>query len=72
MIHDVELDVKDIYNAFHAALIVFGLQLLMFNFVCSVIVEDSFSISLPTSVSVMGSRFIACILMHLQVEGDIG
>ena len=72
MIHDVELDVKDIHNAFHASLIVFGLQLLMFNFVCSVIMSDAFVISLPSSVSVMGARFIACILMHLQVEGDIG
>ena len=44
----------------------------MFNFICSVIVSDAFMITLPSSVSVMGARFIACILMHLQVEGDIG
>ena len=43
----------------------------MITFVANVIASDSFTISLPADVSVLGARFICTILMHLQVESDM-
>jgi len=72
VIHDVELEQKDIYGAFQASLMVFGFQILMFTFIISNIQGVDFRVILPSSLSVLGARFICTILMHLQVEGDIG
>ena len=33
--------------------------------------QDGFQIILPPNLSVLGARFVASILMHLQVEGDL-
>ena len=35
VVHDVELDTPEIHGAFHAALMVFGIQTLMFLFIFS-------------------------------------
>lgn len=72
VIHDVELEQKDIHGAFQASLMVFTLQILLFSFIASNIRAANFYIIVPSSLSVLGARFICTILMHLQVEGDIG
>ena len=41
------------------------------TFIFSMILAEDFTIIVPTTVVTMGSRFIATILMHLTVEGDI-
>ena len=51
---------------------IFGVQILMTLFVATLMSKDTFMIVLPSDLSVLGARFIATILMHLQVEGDIG
>ena len=33
--------------------------------------QDGFQIILPPNLAVLGARFIASILMHLQVESDL-
>lgn len=51
---------------------VFGIQVLMILFIGNLISSNSFKIVLPSNLAVLGARFICTILMHLQVEGDIG
>lgn len=68
---ELDLDQADVHNAYHAAMFVFGFQLLMIFFIGTIIASDGFVIVLPSTVSVMGARFICTILMHLQVEGDM-
>ena len=58
-------------NAFQSALFVFVIQSMQITFIFSMILGEGFSIIVPTTVVTMGSRFIATILMHLTVEGDI-
>ena len=71
VMRELDLDIDEVHNAFHAAMFVFGFQLAMIAFVGIIIAGESFVIVLPPSVSVMGARFICTILMHLQVESDI-
>ena len=68
---ELDMDIEEVHNAYHAAMFVFGFQLLMITFVGSIIVGPSFHIALPKDVIVLGARFICTILMHLQVEGDL-
>jgi len=67
----LDLNQEDVHNAYHAAMFVFGFQLLMIFFIATIIAGDGFIIVLPSTLSVMGARFICTILMHLQVEGDM-
>ena len=71
VMRQLDLDMDEVHNAFHAALFVFGIQLLMIFFIGTIVFGDSFQITLPTSLAVMGARFVCTILMHLQVEGDM-
>lgn len=71
VMRELDLDQDEVHNAFHAAIFVFGIQCLMIFFVCTVIFSSDFVIVVPTSVSVIGARFICTILMHLQVESDM-
>ena len=65
------MDIEEVHNAFHAAMFVFGFQLLMITFVGSIILSSGFVITLPESINVLGARFVCTILMHLQVESDL-
>lgn len=65
VMRDLDLDMDDVHNAYHAAMFVFGFQCLMILFIGTIIAGDSFTIVLPENVSVMGARFICTILMHL-------
>jgi hypothetical protein len=67
----LDMDVEEVHTAFHAAMFVFGFQILMILFVGSIILSDGFVITLPSSISVLGARFVCTILMHLQVESDM-
>ena len=71
VMRDLDLDVDEVHNAYHAAMFVFGFQLAMITFIGFIIAGDSFVIVLPPNLSVMAARFICTILMHLQVEGDV-
>jgi len=71
VMRELDLDMEDVHNSYHAAMFVFGFQLLMILFIGTIIAGDSFEIVLPPNVSVLGARFICTILMHLQVEGDM-
>ena len=71
VMRELDLDIDEVHNAFHAAMFVFGFQLAMIAFIGTVIAGGDFVIVLPPTVSVMGARFICTILMHLQVESDI-
>ena len=71
VIKQLDLDMDEVHNSFHAAMFVFSFQVLMILFIGTIIFSDSFSITLPNNVSVMGARFVCTILMHLQVEGDM-
>ena len=67
----LKMDMVEVHDAFHAAMFVFGFQVLMITFIGYIIMGDSFHITMPNSVQVMGARFVCSILMHLQVEGDV-
>ena len=71
VMRELDLDMEDVHNSYHAAMFVFGFQLLMILFIGTIIAGDGFQIVLPSNVSVLGARFICTILMHLQVEGDM-
>lgn len=71
VMRELDLDMEEVHNAYHAAMFVFGFQCLMILFIGTIIFSDNFTIVLPGNVSVMGARFICTILMHLQVEGDM-
>lgn len=71
VMRELDLDMEDVHNSYHAAMFVFGFQCLMILFIGTIIAGDSFEIVLPSNVSVLGARFICTILMHLQVEGDM-
>ena len=71
VIKELKMDMGEVHNAFHAAMFVFGFQLLMVLFVGSVIFSDNFAVKLPTTITVLGARFVCTILMHLQVESDM-
>ena len=71
VMRELDLDMDDVHNSYHAAMFVFGFQCLMILFIGTIIAGDGFTIVLPSNVSVMGARFICTILMHLQVEGDM-
>ena len=71
VIKELDLDMEDVHNAYHAAMFVFGFQVLMILFIGTMVASDEFTIALPSSVSVMGARFVCTILMHLQVESDM-
>lgn len=71
VMQELDLDQEEVHNAFHAAIFVFGIQCLMIFFICTIIFSDEFTIVVPTTVSVIGARFICTILMHLQVESDM-
>lgn len=71
VIRELDLDMEDVHNAYHAAMFVFGFQVLMILFIGTMVASDEFTVALPSSVSVMGARFVCTILMHLQVESDM-
>ena len=71
VIKELNMNMDEVHNAFHAAMFVFGFQLLMIIFVGTVIFTDDYAIKLPVSLTVLGARFVCTILMHLQVEGDM-
>ena len=71
VMRDLDMDQDEVHNAYHAAMFVFGIQLLMIIFVGSVVLQDSFNIQTPQQVTVLGARFVCTILMHLQVENDM-
>lgn len=71
VMRELDLDMNEVHNAYHAAMFVFGFQLLMVLFIGSIIFGSSFQILLPKDITVLGARFVCTILMHLQVEGDM-
>ena len=71
VIDELDLNITEVHNAFHAAMFVFGIQCLMIFFIGTMVFSSDFEIVLPGTLSVMGARFICTILMHLQVEGDV-
>lgn len=68
---ELDMDMTEVHNAYHAAMFVFGFQMLMILFIGSVIFGNNFQILIAKDVVVLGSRFVCSILMHLQVEGDM-
>jgi len=71
VMRELDMDMDEVHNAYHAAMFVFGFQVLMIVFIGSIVFSDGFKITLPANISVMGARFVCTILMHLQVEGDM-
>ena len=71
VMRELDMDMEEVHNAYHAAMFVFGFQCCMILFIGTIIFSDNFFIVLPATESVMGARFICTILMHLQVEGDM-
>lgn len=71
VIKELDLNMDEVHNSYHAAMFVFGFQCLMIFFIGTIIFSDGFTIVQPTTTSVMGARFICSILMHLQVESDM-
>ena len=72
---ELDLRPEEVQGSFHAALFVFGIQLLMILFLASVMFctdgRYTFDITLPPDLAVLGARFVCTILMHLQVESDV-
>ena len=71
VLQELELKITEVHNCVHSAFFVFGFQILMIFFVYSITKVDSFQILLPANVSVLVSRFLCSILMHITVESDI-
>jgi len=71
VMEQLDMDMEEVHNAFHAAMFVFCFQILMIYFVGSIIFADDFVISMPSTINVLGARFVCTILMHLQVESDM-
>ena len=68
----LELNTTEVYNAFHSALFVAGIQWMMLFFIWFMVwTYDSFEIIFPKDVPTLAARFTCTILMHLQVESDI-
>ena len=70
--HDMCLQTGEISNAFHSAVIVFVIQIIMLFVFSTVIFGEGNPnpISMARTPLVMGLRVMVSILMHLQVEGD--
>ena len=68
---ELDLEHSEVMDAFNYALFVFVIQSMQITFIFSMILAEDFIIIVPTTIVTMGSRFIATILMHLTVEGDI-
>jgi len=68
---ELDMDIDEVHNTFHAAMFVFGFQVLMIVFIGSLIFGGNFQVTLPEDITVLGARFVCTILMHLQVEGDL-
>ena len=47
VIDELDMDQKEVHNAYQAAMFVFGIQMLMLIFVGSVVLQDTFIISTP-------------------------
>lgn len=71
VMRELDLDMNEVHNAYHAAMFVFGFQILMIVFIGSIIFGNGFKIVIAKDVTVLGARFVCSILMHLQVEGDM-
>ena len=68
----MDLSPSDVWNAYHAALFVAGVQWAMIFFVVFMMATyPNFEIVFPADLATMAARFICTILMHLQVESDI-
>ena len=68
----LDLSTADVYNAYHAAIFVAGIQAAMIVFIGYMMYTySSFVIVFPADLATMAARFICTILMHLQVESDI-
>ena len=68
----LDLSPTDVWNAYHAALFVAGIQWAMIFFVVFMMATyETFVIMFPRDLATMAARFICTILMHLQVESDI-
>ena len=68
---ELDLEHNEVMSAFQSALFVFVIQSMQITFIFSMLMAEDFVIIVPTTVVTMGARFIATILMHLSVEGDI-
>jgi len=69
---ELDLSATNVYNAYHSALFVAGIQWMMILFIAFMIwTYDTFEIKFPADLAVLAARFICTILMHLQVESDI-
>lgn len=63
---ELGLSTFDVYNAYHAAIFVAGIQWSMLAFMTFMMYTYStFEIVLPRDVATMAARFICTILMHL-------
>ena len=69
----LKLNSAEVLNAFHSALIVAAIQLIMLYVVGAVIfgAESKVEIVMPDSVATLALRFVCTVLMHLQVEADV-
>ena len=68
----MDLSPTDVWNAYHAALFVAGVQWSMIFFIVFMMgTYENFVIVFPKDLATMAARFICTILMHLQVESDI-
>ena len=68
----MDLSPTDVWNAYHAALFVAGVQWSMIFFIVFMMgTYSNFVIVFPKDLATMAARFICTILMHLQVESDI-
>ena len=78
-IQQLDLKPEEIEQSFFNVLCVFFIQIFMIIFLGQIIfgfadgppLNITFDIGIPASMTVLGSRFICTILMHLQVESDV-
>ena len=68
---DLDLSPREIFEAIQAVFFVSSIQLsLVLVIFITMTDEDSFTIKMPASMSVLAARFVCSIMMHLQVSAD--
>lgn len=69
----MELNAGDVHDAFAAAVFVFFIQITLIMILAMIVFGglEGFAILLPSSLTILGARFVCSILMHLQVEADM-
>ena len=63
---------SEVVESFFISMFVFATQILMMTFVSTNMRENTqMNISLPDDLKTLAARFIAALLMHMMVAGDV-